>query len=64
MASDEQFEEPENSTVDDWLGQSVARDEEVAGQAMSEAGGDEAEAERIYEERASGEDKYEAGRPD
>ncbi|MDQ3147362.1 MAG: hypothetical protein M3R01_10615 [Actinomycetota bacterium] len=64
MASDEQFREPENSTVDDWLGQNVARDEEVADQAMSEAGGDEAEAERIYEERATGEDKYEAGRPD
>jgi hypothetical protein len=31
---------------------------------MSEARGDEAEAERIYEERATGEDTYEAGRPD
>ena len=62
--ANEQFEEPENSTVDDWLGQNVARDEEVADQAMSDADGDEAEAQRIYEERASGEDKYEAGRPD
>lgn len=55
--------EPDNSTVEDWFGQNVARDEDVADEAMAEAGGDPVEAERIFDERAEGEETYEAGHP-
>jgi len=58
--------EPPNSTVDDWFGQNVARDEEVADEAMAEAGGDPEEAERLFEDKAEGEATYKEGhqRPD
>jgi hypothetical protein len=61
-ASDE-IVEPENSTVDDWLGQNAARDEDVADQAMADAGGDVEKAEQLFEERAEGEQKYDEGHP-
>jgi hypothetical protein len=64
MPADDQIEEPENSTVDDWLGQNVAKDEEVADQALAEAGGDPAKAEEIFDDRASGQQKYDEGHPD
>jgi hypothetical protein len=62
----EQKIEPPNSTVDDWFGQNVARDEETADQAVAEAGGDMDKAEQIFEERAEGEATYKEGhqRPD
>jgi len=63
-SGDEEIQEPENSTVDDWFGQNAARDADVADQAMAEAGGDEAKAEEIYDERAQGEEKYDEGHPD
>jgi hypothetical protein len=44
--------EPENSTVDDWLGQQVERDDELVDQLMDETGGDAEEAERRFEERS------------
>jgi hypothetical protein len=44
--------EPENSTVDDWLGQQVNKDEELADDLMAETGGDEEEAARRFEERS------------
>jgi len=53
--------EPDNSTVDDWFGQNVARDQEKADELVDEAGGDEAEAERRFEEEATGEETYEEG---
>jgi hypothetical protein len=58
--------EPSNSTVDDWFGQNVARDEEVADKAMAEAGGDADAAERLFEDEAEGEATYKEGhqRPD
>lgn len=59
----EEAVEPSNSTVEDWFGQNVARDQEVADQALAEAGGDAAEAEQIYEDRAEGEATYDAGHP-
>lgn len=62
-APDAEIVEPENSTVDDWFGQNAARDEEVADEAMAEAGGDPEKAESIFEERAEGEQKYEEGHP-
>lgn len=59
----EEVVEPPNSTVEDWFGQNVARDQDVADQALAEAGGDVAEAEQIYEKRAEGEATYDAGHP-
>jgi hypothetical protein len=50
---DNTINEPENSTVNDWMGQEVNRDQELADQAMQEAGGDEAKAEQIFGERSA-----------
>jgi hypothetical protein len=61
--SDAEVVEPENSTVDDWFGQNAARDAEVADQAMADADGDEAEAGKLFEERAEGQEKYDEGHP-
>ena len=46
------YTEPPNSTVDDWHGQELAREEERADQLLDETGGDTAEAERRFEEGA------------
>jgi len=61
--TDDEIEEPDNSTVDDWFGQKVAEDEETADEAVSEAHGDLDEAERIYNDRADGKEKYDEGHP-
>ena len=50
---DNTINEPPNSTVNDWMGQEVNRDQELADQAMQEAGGDEARAEQIFDERSA-----------
>jgi hypothetical protein len=55
--------EPDNSTVDDWFGQNVARDQDVADKAVAEAGGDMEEAEKRFEEEAEGEERYREGHP-
>lgn len=44
--------EPPNSTVDDWLGQQVAEDEEEVDELLDETGGDVEEAERRFPERS------------
>lgn len=61
----DEVHEPDNSTVDDWFGQNVARDQEVADQVSAEAGSDE-EAEQRFDEQAEGEDRFQEGhdRPD
>jgi hypothetical protein len=59
----EEIVEPDNSTVDDWFGQNVARDQDVADRAVAEAGGDMEEAEERYEAEAEGEERYRAGHP-
>lgn len=61
---DEEVHEPDNSTVDDWFGQNVARDQDVADEVMEETGGDADEAEQLYEQRAQGEETYQEGHPD
>lgn len=61
--ADEEVQEPENSTVDDWFGQNVARDQDVADEALDDAGGDPDKAESIFHERAEGEQTYEEGHP-
>ncbi|MGN6693535.1 MAG: hypothetical protein ACTHN0_05105 [Aquihabitans sp.] len=58
----EEIQEPENSTVDDWFGQNVARDQEVADRVAAESDSTE-EAEERFEQEAEGEEKYEAGHP-
>ena len=44
------YVEPPNSTVDDWHGQEVGRDEQAAEEALAQAGGDQERAEEIFEE--------------
>ena len=43
------YTEPPNSTVDDWIGQSVQRDAELAEKLVKEADGDLRKAEEEYE---------------
>lgn len=57
-----EIREPENSTVDDWLGQDIARDEEVAERAVAESDTME-EAEARFEQEADGEETHQAGYP-
>lgn len=59
---DPEIREPDNSTVDDWFGQNVARDQETADRVAEEADSAE-EAEERFEEEADGEERYEAGHP-
>lgn len=63
--SDVEINEPDNSTVDDWAGQNIARDQEVADRAIAENDSIE-DAEAQFEREAEGKEKYEAGhdRPD
>lgn len=63
--SDAEIREPENSTVDDWAGQNIARDQEVADRAVAENDTLE-EAEAQFDREAEGQETYEAGhdRPD
>ncbi len=57
-------EEPkEDSTVDDWFGQNVARDQELADELVAEEGGDLEAAEDRFDEEAEGEETYDAGHP-
>ncbi len=60
---DGSIEEPDNSTVDDWFGQNAARDADLADELVAEEGGDEAAAERRFEEEAEGKEKYDEGHP-
>jgi hypothetical protein len=60
--NDETVVEPENSTVDDWFGQNVARDQDVADKAVAENDTLE-EAEAQFEQEADGEERYREGHP-
>ena len=46
--------EPENSTVDNWMGQEVNKDAELADRLIEENNGDEAAAEQEFERRSAG----------
>ena len=59
---DGEIREPENSTVDDWMGQDIARDEEVAEKAVAETDSME-EAEAQFEQEADGKQTHEEGYP-
>ncbi|MCU1353797.1 MAG: hypothetical protein JWM05_3006 [Acidimicrobiales bacterium] len=62
MQGDGEVREPDNSTVDDWFGQNVARDAEVADKAAAESD-DATEAEEQFEREADGQQRYEEGHP-
>jgi hypothetical protein len=51
-ADDGTVEEPPDSTVDDWLGQQVDADAELADELLEETGGDADEAERRFRQRS------------
>jgi hypothetical protein len=53
------LQEPENSTVDDWMGQRVDRDTERAEKLLEETGGDEDEAARRFDDESEAKDWHE-----
>lgn len=57
------IEEPPNSTVDDWFGQNVARDQDLADEIVEEEGGESKAAEQRFEEEAEGKEHYDEGHP-
>jgi hypothetical protein len=61
--ANEKIQEPENSTVDDWFGQNVARDQDLADRLVEEEGGDQEAAEERFEDEAEGEEKFREGHP-
>ena len=54
------YEEPENATVDDWMGQRVERDSERAEELLEETRGDETEAARRFEQESEAKEWDEA----
>ena len=46
--------EPDNSTVEDWMGQEVNKDAELADRLVEESGGDTAAAESAFEQQSAG----------
>jgi hypothetical protein len=54
----EPIQEPDNSTVDDWLGQRVGRDEELADELVEESGGDLDEAAERFEAESDEAEEY------
>jgi len=59
----EQIREPDNSTVDDWFGQNVARDQDLADELVEQEDGNRGAAEDRFEREAKGQEKYQAGHP-
>ena len=51
-AEKDPYQEPENSTVDDWHGQEVAEDAERIEETLDETGGDVEAAEERFEEES------------
>jgi hypothetical protein len=49
--ADDAIVEAPNSTVNDWHGQVEQRQEELADEALADAGGDEGKAEELFERR-------------
>ncbi|HEX2383176.1 MAG TPA: hypothetical protein VHI95_11100 [Acidimicrobiales bacterium] len=59
---DEEITEPENSTVDDWFGQNVARDAELADR-IADQEPDEDAAQARFDREAKGQQRYDEGHP-
>lgn len=53
----------EDSTVDDWFGQNVARDQDLADEIFDEEDGDLVTAEERFDAEADGKETYDAGHP-
>jgi hypothetical protein len=51
---DDPYTEPDNARTDEWFGQSVERDAELAAQLVSREGGDRKAAEDEFRRRAEG----------
>jgi hypothetical protein len=54
MPNNDPHTEPENSTVDDWMGQEVNQDAELADKLVEESGGDLEAAEKKFDEQSAG----------
>lgn len=54
MPNSDPHTEPENSTVDDWMGQEVNKDAELADKLVEESGGDLEKAEAKFEQQSAG----------
>lgn len=54
MERTDPYREPDNSTVEDWHGQEVARDTERAEELLEEAEGDPKEAEERFDQEQRG----------
>ncbi len=54
MSNPDPHTEPENSTVDDWMGQEVNSDMDLADELVEESGGDLEEAAAQFESRSAG----------
>jgi len=59
---DEEIREPDNSTVENWMGQDIERDTRVAEEAVAESSSTE-EAEAAFEEKAGGEQAHDKAYP-
>lgn len=56
MSNPDPHTEPDNSTVEDWMGQEVNSDMDLADQLVEESGGDLDEAEEKFSSRSAGAD--------
>ena len=54
MPNNDPHTEPENSTVNDWMGQEVNKDADLADELVEQSDGDLAEAEQKFEEQSAG----------
>ena len=54
MPKNDPHTEPENSTVDDWMGQEVNDDMKLADELVEQNDGDLAKAEQQFEQRSAG----------
>jgi hypothetical protein len=54
MPKNDPHTEPANSTVDDWMGQEVNKDMELADEVVDDAGGDLGKAEEEFDRRSAG----------
>ncbi len=52
--SNDPHTEPANSTVDDWMGQEVNSDMELADRLVEDSGGDLDAAEELFDEQSAG----------
>lgn len=57
---DGEVQEPENSTVDDWFGQNVARDQDTADEVADDAETEE-EAAAAFNVAADGKERFDKG---